>query len=307
MASFVVKIDDMQALLLTWKKLLATAKSTPVFTKSNAVFHTLEQWPRIKWFYYCDNLNGNTIRIYDTQHLHAHGHFYLEPNTWSKEHNERVIIRGERMWTDDQANLGCKQSLRNQFRYESPWLIFSANKAPVRQENQPHGGAQPHKDIRTNPDRNVRLQYFENLNQLPPFTPSRHPHNILQNESNGPKPSLDSGGVIRLRRPETESHASLLQTITNEKVRKWANDHWNLNEKGFVTQGFACWLCCAGSVATEIRAWWDKEFYSDTHDVSFAAFDRDVTMERAKELRYQPNGNLLETLLHRKATSLQIA
>jgi hypothetical protein len=179
MSSFVVRIDDIRALLRQWKTLL-TGRAGPTFTMNEKVLRELGQWPRIKWFYYCDDQDGNTIRLYDTEHMSRYSQaYYLEPNSWSKEHYERVILRGKRMWHGAEANLKRMDSLRVRFRRQSPWRIFGAQIAPIRSEMPPlpsgvtvRAGCPPTVDIRTGTRRELRLWYFEALNQLPSFDPA---------------------------------------------------------------------------------------------------------------------------------------
>ena len=137
--SFVVRIDDMTALLESWNQLLATASGSQVFTTNDEVFQTLNEWSRIKWFYYCDDADGNTLRLYDGEHFeHFGGSYYLErDNSQSQCHFERVILRGKNMWADDEANLKRPQSLRNRFRDNPAWIIFSARQAPLRPGGNP--------------------------------------------------------------------------------------------------------------------------------------------------------------------------
>jgi len=181
MSSFVVRIDDMGALLQSWRLLLPNAPRGQVFTFNREVLRTMSQWPRIKWFYYCDDQNGNTIRVYDAEHLQRFGgSHYLEADGVRQEHFERVIIRGRNMWSGDEGDLTNQDSLRNQFRNNPAWRRFSARRAPLRSGMQPpaHVPVQPSPpdppetaDIQRGMSRNVRLWYFEKLNQLPDFNP----------------------------------------------------------------------------------------------------------------------------------------
>ena len=119
MASFVARIADMKDLMDSWADLLADSEGPQVFVANESVFATLEEWPRIRWFYYCDDQNGNTIRLYDTEHFsHFGGGYYLEEDGVGREHRERVIIRGENMWGGKQVdkngqrfplNLSCER------------------------------------------------------------------------------------------------------------------------------------------------------------------------------------------------------
>ena len=71
-----------------------------------------------------------SIRLYDTEHFnHFGGSYYLEPDGYRKEHFERVILRGRKMWSGDQAKLDRPDSLRNRFRNNPAWRRFSARSA----------------------------------------------------------------------------------------------------------------------------------------------------------------------------------
>lgn len=182
MSSFVARIDDVPALLDSWEQMLKEANGAQEFTVNEDVFATLDQWPRIKWFYYCDDQDGNTIRIYDKEHLdHFGGSYYLEPDGYRKEHFERVIIRGRKMWSGDQAALNRPNSLRNRFRNNPAWKLYSARQAPIRPGTQPptelemqvRRGNPSTVDIQAGMVREHRLWYFESLNQLPAFDPQQ--------------------------------------------------------------------------------------------------------------------------------------
>ena len=178
MSSFVVRIPDMGALMLSWRELLSGATGQK-YEYNEQVLRTLGEWPRIKWFYYCDDQNGNTIRIYDAEHLrHFGGSHYLNLDGVRKGHYERVIFRGEKMWSGDQAELNIGDSLRNRFRNNPAWQIFGARRAPLRAEMQVPTGVEVRlastrtADIQAGMLRKVRLWYFEAVNQLPEFNPA---------------------------------------------------------------------------------------------------------------------------------------
>jgi hypothetical protein len=179
MSSFVVRIPDMNALTKSWSALLAAGPGGQKFTFNKKVGNTLKAWPRIKWFYYCDDQDGNTIRIYDNAHLgHFGGSHYLEPDGVRKEHFERVIIRGRNMWSGDEAKLNVEKSLRNRFRNNPAWRLFSARRAPLKPEMLPpprvrvRPGPSRTADIQGGMRREVRLWYFEAVNQIPEFDPA---------------------------------------------------------------------------------------------------------------------------------------
>ena len=182
--SFVVKINDMPALLDSWERMLKKSSGSQTFTVNAHVFDALalQEWSTIKWFYYCDDDNGNTLRIYDEKHFETFGNaYYLErDDSQSQGHYERVILRGKNMWSDDEANLKNRQSLRKQFRDNPAWSIFSARKAPIRPGCSPPKqlgftvlGYPPTVNIEAGMFRERRLWYFLNLNQPPDFIPPR--------------------------------------------------------------------------------------------------------------------------------------
>src|SRR6266446_7688097 len=137
--SYIVQIDDMAALMESWKQLLKAASGSQELTRSEEVFRTLKEWPHIRFFYYNDNADGNSLRIYDTEHFkHFGGRHYLEPDDGQgKEHFERVILRGKNMWADDEANPKNPRSLKERFRDNPAWVIFPATRAPIRPDSPP--------------------------------------------------------------------------------------------------------------------------------------------------------------------------
>jgi len=307
--SFVVRIDDMGLLLEKWNELLMDAGKTHENTQNQQVINDigLEKWQRIKWFYYCDNQNGNTIRVYDTEHMASYGRtkqngdlFYLETITRSKEHYERVICRGKNMWQGEEANPENQQSLRIQFRRRSPWKMYAATGCPLR------GGFRPlpdgvhflregcvYRNIESPPNRDVRMQYFEAMNQLPSFDLDLD----LDLPQILPPFPENNGRVIKMRGAIMEAKRSLHDAIANAKVREWAEKNWEVDEEGFITSRFACWLYCCIPANPTIGPWFDTELCSDTHDVSLRAFDQNVGIEKAKLLREEHGNGPLRNLL----------
>ncbi|MBX9677238.1 MAG: hypothetical protein K2X38_00655 [Gemmataceae bacterium] len=200
MSSFVARIDDVPALLGSWEQMLKEASGSQEFTANEEAIATLDQWPRIKWLYYCDDQDGNTLRIYDAEHLdHFGGCYYLELDGYRKEHFERVVIRGRKMWSGDQAALNKPASLRNRFRNNPAWKLYSARQSPMRPGTQPPSElkmqvkrANPSTvDIQAGMLRERRLWYFESVNQLPPFDP--------QQSVRQPQPTTPTSLFERLR------------------------------------------------------------------------------------------------------------
>jgi hypothetical protein len=158
----------MGELLESWNTLLE-GRSGFEFSYNQRVLETLDQWPRIKWCYYCDDHDGNTIRLYDTEHFFSFGGVQYLENGKTDGHYERVIIRGKHLWSKDEVKRLRASSLRDQFRNNPRWESWFATSAPA---HHPGGVFRPQtKDIRTGSDRHLRLSYFEHpiRNNLPPF------------------------------------------------------------------------------------------------------------------------------------------
>lgn len=177
MASFVAHIPDIHQFLDSWEALLKDASGQQELTANEQVVADLHNWARIKFFYYCDDQNGNTLRLYDTEHFKQFGNgYYLEPDGHRKEHFERVIWRGRNMWSGDEANDKRPDSLLARFRKNSAWRLFPARQAPLRPDVDPPKELevkvrQGKADIQAGMSREVRLWYFESVNQLPAFDP----------------------------------------------------------------------------------------------------------------------------------------
>jgi hypothetical protein len=86
-----------------------------------------DQWKRIRWYYYCDNDYGNTIRLYDTQHFEIAGNpaRYLELENSGKDgtYPDRVLVRSENI---EKETKPLKKDLRKPF--SGRW---AANSGPV--------------------------------------------------------------------------------------------------------------------------------------------------------------------------------
>lgn len=184
MARFVARIPDMGRLLDTWEALLKNSSGLQILTANEELFADLNNWPRIRFFYYCDDQNGNTLRLYDSEHFEKFGgNFYLEPDGQRKEHFERVIFRGKNMWSGDQADSKRQDSLLMLFRTNPAWQLFPARHAPIRVGSRPPIELgfivrQNKVDIQAGMSRERRLWYFENVNQLPDFDPQLTPTGV---------------------------------------------------------------------------------------------------------------------------------
>ena len=194
--SYVARIADMRALLDSWADLLRDTEGSQVFSANERVFATLEDWPRIKWFYYCDDRNGNTIRLYDTEHFnHFGGGYYLEERGSGQEQFERVIIRGENMWGGEQVDGERPDSMKRRFREESAWELFRVARSPLRPGFQPPENLLTRHRVWADREGNrainiqagmncpLRLWYFKHLNQVSAFDfspPAFYPRRVVR-------------------------------------------------------------------------------------------------------------------------------
>jgi hypothetical protein len=109
MASFLVQTDDLQPLVKQWKELVQQhQQSAPgSFDYREAVFAHLQEpeFRRIQWFYYNDNENGVTIRLYDRAFFERYPGDFID--------TDDCILRGKDLGKE-QATL--KVEMRRQFR-----------------------------------------------------------------------------------------------------------------------------------------------------------------------------------------------
>jgi hypothetical protein len=89
---------------------------------------------------------------------------------------------------------------------------------------------------------------------------------------------------VMLRRSPADALQSLNE-IENPALRNFLTRAWYAEDNGFISAQCACSLFCFATRDPRVRAWFDRELCSDTHDVTFAAFDQHVGEEKAKEWR----------------------
>lgn len=101
MASFIVRIEDLSTFV---ERLQQVAKG---FRYKRDLIETLRSadFRRIKWFYYCDDLEGITLRILDDKFTKSESHLFEVPG-------QNVILKGENLGSEDQE---IKQSIRSLF------------------------------------------------------------------------------------------------------------------------------------------------------------------------------------------------
>ena len=56
----------------------------------------LKEYPRIQWYYYCDNRKGNTVRLYDSEFFQKFRRLYVEQKNYD-------ILRGTDLGDTDEA------------------------------------------------------------------------------------------------------------------------------------------------------------------------------------------------------------
>lgn len=104
MGSYVIEVDNLESLFKKWVARIKSAgggkptaskgddglyihwpqplvgSETPLFWLNPDLWKSLgdSRFRRIRWFYYCDDARGNTIRLYDSEHFSCHPELYVE-------------------------------------------------------------------------------------------------------------------------------------------------------------------------------------------------------------------------------------
>jgi hypothetical protein len=215
MASFVVRLDhetifDLMSQWRAWgcqSLILARGQLAPspgtTYPEPTLAFRE-DLWnsfdgvgERLRWLYYCDNADGITLRLYDEMHFsrYAPDGYYIEnPSPRSREHFERVIVRGFCMGEEhggdaglrlcrllhnrsalfpselartpegpilqrDVTNMRSNFNLKLRMRAASPWMIWKATEAPdsFTSDTPTHN---------VNPaEYTIRMAYFGNIHR----------------------------------------------------------------------------------------------------------------------------------------------
>ena len=109
MRSYICQIDDLGELIKNMRKL---AEGTAgMFDYKAGIISKIEEYRRIKWYYYCDCREGNTIRLYDSE-FHERFGTLRELNKLYVEPKGYVILRGHDLGTPDET---LKQKIRDLF------------------------------------------------------------------------------------------------------------------------------------------------------------------------------------------------
>jgi hypothetical protein len=150
---------------------------------------------RLRWLYYCDDNNGISLRLYDTEHFTQYatnGYYIQPPGDDPNDHYERVIVRGYSMgsalgpWEpglvtnrilhqhlvggnlrediEQISRASVATQLKLRMRAGSKWLIWKATEAPYNENNatSPPGTALSCPINLHNPaSLDTRLAYFE--------------------------------------------------------------------------------------------------------------------------------------------------
>lgn len=93
--TYICRIDDLARLIGEMKRLSHNTKAT--FDYRHRLGETLkeERYKRIKWFLYCDQQDGNTIRLYDSEFRKDSRDLYLSDNSQSPDY--WVVLRGKNL------------------------------------------------------------------------------------------------------------------------------------------------------------------------------------------------------------------
>src|SRR5580704_17668741 len=93
MGSYVVKTDDIREVVRQMESLKSPAATLEY--KQDLLDHFNEdEYRRVKWFFYCDDRLGNTIRVFDQQFVKQYGHLFKEKN---------VLLRGENLGKESES------------------------------------------------------------------------------------------------------------------------------------------------------------------------------------------------------------
>jgi len=120
MRSYICQIDDLGELIKNMRRLAEGTQGTFRYKDKDkeGVILKLKEYTRIKWYYYCDKAEGNTIRLYDSE-------FHKDFSKLYEEHKGYVILRGRDLGTPDGT---LKQKFRDLFEsIEKPPPGINAN------------------------------------------------------------------------------------------------------------------------------------------------------------------------------------
>jgi MoxR-like ATPase len=97
MGSHVVKTDDIREVIKQMEALKGPAATLDY--KQDLLNHLMEdEYRRVKWFFYCDDRQGNTIRVFDRRFLKEYANLFKTVD--SEKH---VLLRGEKFGKEGDA------------------------------------------------------------------------------------------------------------------------------------------------------------------------------------------------------------
>jgi MoxR-like ATPase len=104
--SYVVRSNDLAAVVDNWRALQGPQNRVFNYKPNLFTYLNSPEFQRIQWFYYCDDRDGLTIRVYDRAFRQQHLADYVDANQY-------VVLRGEHLGTD--GNDVLKGQYRNAF------------------------------------------------------------------------------------------------------------------------------------------------------------------------------------------------
>jgi 5-methylcytosine-specific restriction protein B len=121
--TYVCKTENLGELIREMKKLAENVHREEEITKPRfypeppVIKEIIEKlnspkYKRIKWFLYCDQQDGNTIRLYDSEFYDKFKNLYKEPDTY-------VILRGKNLGSVEEEE-GLKQKIMELFEEKPP-------------------------------------------------------------------------------------------------------------------------------------------------------------------------------------------
>jgi len=119
-ANYVVKAENLRDLIRQMNDLKG-----PVATldyRRDLVEHLLEpEFRRIKWFFYCDRRQGNTIRVFDRGFLESYGNLFKTVD--SEKH---VLLRGDKLGEENGVTKRGILGLFSEVRDAPPFVTWQA-------------------------------------------------------------------------------------------------------------------------------------------------------------------------------------
>jgi hypothetical protein len=166
MGSCVVKTDDIREVIRQMEALKGTASTLDY--KQDLLDHFKEdEYRRVKWFFYCDDRLGNTIRVFDQLLLKEYGSLFKEKN---------VLLRGENLGQESESPKSEMLHLFNDRKDDYPRFVTWKGEPEARDYFE---------QLNSNPNDGEVDVLSINSNELLPLLPSRSRYSGKPSDSLG--------------------------------------------------------------------------------------------------------------------------